>query len=1095
MERRIIDLKNEKKYNEVLRLASSLTPDACTNSEVAHAVGKAYEKKNGFSQCIPWYIRSFELNPSDEALGMIIGVCLAIGNCDKAEEVLNKVGDDSDGYYYRAGRYQLALRKNAGADAEIEALEAFLDFQEEESYMLRLATLYAQNDQEREAGRLCKKMGRLFISGKSVDYAEELQKAIKEGNGTAYIQNHPWHDDYVFKHLSFDPAAPLLKDETVSVPEEVPAPAAPVTAPAVAPAAAPEAPKKDRSFIPKLLQELGGGKSAESKAAPAAPKKETNKISPIVEKCLEGVVGMQELKTSLNDIFNMMQISKKRVGFAPILKDNIRIYGPDGCGKTTAAMAAAKALAGIGITGVSEPKVTDYFSLVGATAEETHDNIQELFEGAENCCIVIENIHEFDDSGAYSHGLDAIDQLLKAYMTAEENIPLIITGSEKEVEALLAKKRKFGELFKLPSVVLGKYSTEELVQIAYKMADDRSFILDEGVHDLLFKRFDHMSKQPDFKYSRDLENMINEAYIQQATRLSRMRRPSENDYYVIKAEDFGSGETVETVEELLQELEKLTGLQEVKRQVNKIVNQVTVQKMREEAGFSSGQGHGSLHLVFLGNAGTGKTTVARILGKIYKRLGVLPSGQLIECTRRDLVSQYVGATATKVAEKVKEAMGGILFIDEAYTLCKDDNDSFGREAIDALLTDIENHRDNLMVILAGYADDMSKFMDQNQGLRSRIPTDILFEDYSSEEMVEIFKRNVKNRNLILDVGLEQELYTLIDTKKKMKNFGNARGVRNLFEEILLNMDNRLGSMDRDSISKNDFYIIRKEDFPAVEEKGASQKSVKQYLDDLNALTGLAAVKDKVNKIVSTVEVNRAMAAAGLSTQAFGTLHMVFKGNAGTGKTTVARLIGGIYKELGVLSSGHLVECDRSALVGQYIGSTAPKVKAKVQEALGGILFIDEAYALAKGGENDYGKEAIDTLVADIENYRKDLMVIIAGYSDDMDIFLRQNQGLSSRFPNEIIFEDYTPEELLSIFKSNIASRGLIMDSALEPLALQLIAKHSSKADFGNARGVRNLVDKISEQRNVRIARLFTPGHTPTKEELQTVIQEDLEYFL
>ena len=199
--------------------------------------------------------------------------------------------------------------------------------------------------------------------------------------------------------------------------------------------------------------------------------------------------------------------------------------------------------------------------------------------------------------------------------------------------------------------------------------------------------------------------------------------------------------------------------------------------------------------------------------------------------------------------------------------------------------------------------------------------------------------------------------------------------------------------------------------------------------------------------------------------------------------------------MGVLSSGHLVECDRSALVGQYIGSTAPKVKAKVQEALGGILFIDEAYALAKGGENDYGKEAIDTLVADIENYRKDLMVIIAGYSDDMDIFLRQNQGLSSRFPNEIIFEDYTPEELLSIFKSNIASRGLIMDSALEPLALQLIAKHSSKADFGNARGVRNLVDKISEQRNVRIARLFTPGHTPTKEELQTVIQEDLEYFL
>lgn len=240
MERRIIDLKNEKKYNEVLRLASSLTPEACTSSEVAHAVGKAYEKKNGFSQCIPWYVRSYELNPSDEALGMILGVCLAIGNCGKAEEILNNIGNDSDGYYYRAGRYQLALRKKAGVDAEIEALEAFLDFQEEESYMLRLATLYVQNDREREAGRLCKKMGRLFISGKSVDYAEALQKAIKDGTGAAYVQATPWHDDYVFKHLCFDLTVPALKDETVSVPADVPAPVpAPVSAPAHTPASAP----------------------------------------------------------------------------------------------------------------------------------------------------------------------------------------------------------------------------------------------------------------------------------------------------------------------------------------------------------------------------------------------------------------------------------------------------------------------------------------------------------------------------------------------------------------------------------------------------------------------------------------------------------------------------------------------------------------------------------------------------------------------------------------------------------------------------------------------------------------------------------------
>ena len=261
------------------------------------------------------------------------------------------------------------------------------------------------------------------------------------------------------------------------------------------------------------------------------------------------------------------------------------------------------------------------------------------------------------------------------------------------------------------------------------------------------------------------------------------------------------------------------------------------------------------------------------------------------------------------------------------------------------------------------------------------------------------------------------------------------------------------------------------------------------------MTGLAAVKEKVNNIVSTVEVNQAMAAIGMPTQDFGTLHMVFKGNAGTGKTTVARLIGAIYRELGVLSSGHLVECDRSALVGQYVGSTAARVKAKVQEAMGGILFIDEAYALAKGGENDFGKEAIDTLVADIENYRKDLMVIIAGYDRDMEVFLAQNQGLRSRFPNEIFFEDYTTEELFTIFRGNLASRNLTMSSDLDELAYRVICLHAAMDNFGNARGVRNLVDKLCEQRNVRIAALLRSGSGYTKEDLQAVIDQDLQKLL
>lgn len=1054
MEHRIANLEREKKYSEILALVRGLSPADCRSADMACAVAAASAAQQAFSAAADWYERCYALSPSDEALGMALDILLAMGQYDRAARLLDRADAFAEDYYYRAGRYQLAFRQNAGAEAEMEALEAFLDVQEEESYMLRLATLYVCHGREREASRLCRKMGRLFISGKAVDYANALQEQLRQGSGGEFVQANPWHDDHVFAHLSFDPAAPLLKDAPQVLPE--PAPKAP----------APQVPK------------------------PAKKPKE-DRISPIVTACMKDVVGMSELRSSLNDIFNMMQIARKRVGFTQILKDNIRIYGPDGCGKTTAAMTAAAALAQTGIIGEGGPWIADYYSIVGANAEETHKNIEKLFQNAENGCVIVDNIHEFDDSGAYALGLDALEQIVKAYYAAEEKIPLIITGSEKETEALLSSKRRLSELFNLPAVHLGKYTTDELVGIASRLASEKNLILDDDACALLKDRLTQLGKQSDFKYSRDLEAMINNAYIRHSARLSRMRRPSENDYYVLKAEDFDTTDATETVEELLQQLDRLTGLTEVKTQVNKIVKQMMVQKMRQEAGIASPQGHGSLHMVFLGNAGTGKTTVARIIGKIYKRLGVLPKGQLVECTRRDLVSQYVGATSQKVAEKVKEAMGGILFIDEAYTLCKEDSDSFGREAIDALLTDIENHRDNLMVILAGYGPDMQKFMDQNQGLRSRIPTDIMFADYSTDEMVEIFKLNVKDKGLILDVGLDTKVRALIDDRKRQKNFGNGRGVRNLFEEILLNQSTRLGSMDPALLSKNDFLIIRAEDIPLDAGKENQSKSVAAYLEELNALTGLATVKDKVNKIISTVEVNQAMAAMGLHTQAFGTLHMVFKGNAGTGKTTVARLIGGIYRELGVLSSGHLVECDRSALVGQYIGSTAPKVKAKVQEAMGGILFIDEAYALAKGGENDYGKEAIDTLVADIENYRKDLMVIIAGYSEDMEVFLEQNQGLRSRFPNEILFEDYTAEELFSIFKGNVAARELTMDPSLDPIARQVISHHAAKPNFGNGRGVRNLVDRLCEQRNVRIARLFRPGYTPTKEVLQAITEQDL----
>ena len=1063
----ILAAKKEKNYDKIIEASSAMDPKKCMSKEEAHAVGKAYEKKNSFSKSIDWYMRSYELSAGDEEFGMIAGVCLACGNYSRLREVMNGGIADTDGYYYRAACYELALRTGESSEKQTEALENFLDVQYEESYMLRLAMLYIENGREREAGKLCKKIVRLFNESEAAVYAKELADAVAEGNGAEFIRQRPWLEDQVFKHISFDLSQPPMKDIFIGTGSE--------TAKEAAEKEAPEAGRK--------LSLFGGG--PEKKSSDSKPGEKKDRISPIVEKSMADIVGMEELKKSLSDIVNVLQIGKKRAGSEAVILNNIKILGPDGCGKTTAAYAASKVLSLLALSNSETPVITDYDSLVTDDDEELHNNIQALFDSALGRCLVIENIHEFNDSSAYSIGLKIIDSIVKAYNAAEGAVILIITGREKETNDLLIKKPKFGCLFNLGNVVLGKYSTDDLMKITDRLAEEKNLVINDNAKLLLKAKLESMASQPDFTYSKDLERMVTDAYINMSKRLAGKKRAAENDYYIITEEDINASESEETVEELIAKLNGMTGLNAVKEQVRSIVNLINFRKMRAENGIED-TGSGTLHMVFTGNAGTGKTTVARIIGKIYRRLGVLPNGNFVECTRKDLVSSIVGKTAPTVSEKVKEAMGGIMFIDEAYSLCRDDNDNYGKEAIETLLTEIENHRDSFMVILAGYGPEMDKFLDKNQGLRSRIANILDFEDYTVDEMVKIFKDIMKEKNMLLNVGLEDDIRTLLYNRSRRKDFGNARGVRNVAEEVMRQQANRLA--DGKEHSRNDFLIVKKEDITALigEQSSDGNKTVEDYLNELNSLTGLASVKKQVKSLMNTVWASQEMSKRNMGDQGYGTLHMVFKGNAGTGKTTVARIIGNIYHKLGVLSQGQLIECNRSSLVAGYVGQTAERTRAKVEEAIGGVLFIDEAYSLMQGGENDFGREAITELVAQVENHREDLCVIIAGYSDDMDMFLSSNQGLSSRFKDPIVFEDYTPDEMLQILNSMLASRNHRLADGTEDAVTELIVRKSAAKDFGNARGVRNIADDLIKIKNDRIMPMFN-SVSMTDEEQKTLL--------
>lgn len=264
--------------------------------------------------------------------------------------------------------------------------------------------------------------------------------------------------------------------------------------------------------------------------------------------------------------------------------------------------------------------------------------------------------------------------------------------------------------------------------------------------------------------------------------------------------------------------------------------------------------------------------------------------------------------------------------------------------------------------------------------------------------------------------------------------------------------------------------------------------VEKLLQEFDQLVGLHEIKQTLKEIAAYVEIQRQRQQEGLSSEPM-TLHMVFKGSPGTGKTTVARLVGKLFRELNVLSKGHLIEVDRADLVGEYIGHTAQKTREQLKKASGGILFIDEAYSLGRGGERDFGKEATDILVKYMEDWREDLIVILAGYTHEMDVFMASNPGLRSRFPLQLEFPDYSIVELMAIAKLMLKQRQYWLEEdawdELERILRKALLQGQTKT--GNARLVRNIIEKAIRRQAVRLVKELRVS----REELMLIKKGDL----